>query len=75
MDKRDYDGHQTSVFVDGTRTWYFAGQIHRIDGPARIWTDGYVEWWVYGEFMTFDAWLTCAEISDEDLVMFKLQYG
>jgi len=35
-----------SVDADGTQLWRVNGQLHRIDGPAFIWTDGSQEWWV-----------------------------
>ena len=29
--------------------WCLDGKTHRIDGPARMWGDGYKEWWIHGE--------------------------
>ena len=33
---------------NGHKDWYLNGKLHRIDGPAREFTDGYKEWWVNG---------------------------
>jgi len=37
------DGH--AVNSDGTQEWYRNGQLHREDGPARVWLNGTWEWW------------------------------
>jgi hypothetical protein len=33
---------------NGIEIWYEEGIIHREEGPAIIWPDGYEEWLVYG---------------------------
>ena len=33
---------------DGSRWWYKNGKLHREDGPADIWKDGYKQWWLDG---------------------------
>ena len=33
-------------YPDGYKEWRFNGQLHRTDGPARIWVDGYREWYL-----------------------------
>ena len=37
------------VKSDGPQAWYVDGQLHRVDGPARIWRDGSQEWWMNGQ--------------------------
>ena len=35
---------------DGNKRWYNAdGQLHRLDGPAVEWANGYKEWYLYGK--------------------------
>ena len=34
---------------DGTKCHYLNDQLHREDGPAKIWADGDQEWWVNGQ--------------------------
>ena len=29
-----------------SKFWYKNGKLHREDGPAREWSDGYKEWWL-----------------------------
>jgi hypothetical protein len=36
------------VLEDGTLVWRQNGQLHRTDGPARIWHDGRQEWRLNG---------------------------
>ncbi len=33
---------------DGSRWWYKNGKLHREDGSADIWKDGYKQWWLDG---------------------------
>ena len=28
--------------------WYHHGKLHRVDGPAMVWEDGYIEWYANG---------------------------
>ena len=40
----------------GTKIWNdHDGNIHRLDGPAVIWVDGYKEWWVNGRHHRLDG--------------------
>jgi hypothetical protein len=74
--------------VDGTKIWQKHGLLHRDDGPACEFAsgddgwdhenyerDGNYEWWLNSIYMSFDEWLDEVDISDEDKVMMKLQYG
>ena len=43
------------VMVDKNKTirWFNdKGELHRLDGPAVEWLDGYKAWWVNGKLMT-----------------------
>lgn len=31
------------------------GQLHRLDGPARIWSDGRKSWWINGQRHRLDG--------------------
>jgi hypothetical protein len=48
---------------------------HRVDGPAIIFADGRVEWWLDNVNYSFDKWCKLVDISDETKVMMKLEYG
>jgi hypothetical protein len=62
--------------ADGGRFWCQYGSTHRTDGPAVEFADGYVEFRLRGRYYTFEEWLEAnTEISDEEKVMMKLQYG
>jgi len=41
--------------ADGTQSWTVDGKLHRIDGPAFIWTDGSEEWYQHGELHRTDG--------------------
>ena len=43
------DKHGLETDKCGTRYWYNAGLLHRLDGPAVEFTDGSAEWWLNGE--------------------------
>jgi hypothetical protein len=62
-------------YTDGDRWWYLNGKCHREDGPAIDWGDGTKTWYLYDQRLSFDGWLEEVDISDEDKVMMKLQYG
>jgi hypothetical protein len=38
-----------AIEEDGTKYWYKHGKLHRADGPATEWVDGFKEWWYNGE--------------------------
>ena len=39
---------------NGTIKHYFDGKLHREDGPAIIWDNGFKEWWINGKFIKFE---------------------
>ena len=62
---------------NGNKYWYLNGLQHRTDGPAveRLnWRNN--TWWLNDRVFSFDAWLEAnTELTDEQQVMLKLQYG
>jgi hypothetical protein len=32
------------------KEWNINGERHREDGPARVWSEGFGEWWLNGEY-------------------------
>lgn len=51
-------------------------QMHRTDGPAFIWNDGLLEWWVYGKrIYSYKRYKEASGCSSEDIVLFRLKYG
>ena len=69
------DGHW--IDCDGWEVGVKNGKYHRIDGPAIISTYGDIDWFLNGEwYRTFAEWLRDNdEITDEQRVMLKLEYG
>jgi hypothetical protein len=64
------------IYKSGAKAWWIDGKIHRTDGPAIEFSDGDIEWWLDDDEMTFDEWLKeNTEISGEEKIMLKLQYG
>jgi hypothetical protein len=39
----------------GLTCYYLHGQLHRLNGPARIWEDGGKEWWMHGKLHRLDG--------------------
>ena len=37
------------AYKDGYKEWVLNNQIHREDGPARMWLNGEKEWWLHGK--------------------------
>ena len=62
---------------DGYTVWRLPNcNIHRTDGPAVECEDGTKQWRLDGKYMSFGQWLKAnTEISDDEKVMLKLQYG
>ena len=49
MDNTTYQ-HIEYVLSNGVKCRYNKnGDIHSDDGPAKIWPDGHIEWWVNGK--------------------------
>jgi hypothetical protein len=64
------------IYKSGAKAWWIDGKIHRTDGPAIELPDGDVQWWWGGNYAHFDDWLKKNDtLSEEEKVMFKLQYG
>ena len=66
-----------TIDEDGDAVWRLPNRkIHRTDGPAVEYENGTKQWRLHGKYLLFDQWLEAnTEISDEEKVMLKLQYG
>jgi hypothetical protein len=61
---------------DGTQHWYLNDELHRTDGPAIEYANGAQHWYLNGYSYHFDKWLQRnGKLSEEEKLMFKLQYG
>ncbi len=48
--------YKVTIDEDKTIIWYNEkDQIHRLDGPAVEWANGYKEWWVKGKLHRLDG--------------------
>ena len=47
----------------GTKRWYINGKLHRKDGPAVEYEDGYKAWWINGERVTEQDVLTLKKVA------------
>lgn len=43
---------------NGYRTWTLNGQLHREDGPAVEWADGTRQWWIDGQELTEEEFIS-----------------
>ena len=60
----------------GYTSWWLYDGLHRTDGPAVEDAAGAKRWYLYDIKLTFDTWLDqTTGLTDEEKVMFKLQYG
>jgi hypothetical protein len=68
------------IYPNGDQEWWVDGKRHRSDGPAILWNGkpGYgrvTGWWLYSLPFTFEEWLVSVDLSDEEKLLLKLQYG
>ena len=49
--------YTVTVYANGDRFWYLNGELHREDGPACEFSDGYKEWYFNGEDLTEEEFL------------------
>jgi hypothetical protein len=62
--------------VSGRKEWWIDGRLHRTDGPAIEYAYGAKSWYLNDGRYTFDEWLDKnQELTDEEKVMYKLEYG
>lgn len=55
-------------------TFFEKGIIHRSSGPARVGETG-CDWFWMGTGLELDEWFRVCELSEEDKVLLKMQYG
>jgi hypothetical protein len=61
---------------DNIITWYNSrGQYHRVDGPAVIYPDGRSSWFYHGNPCSFNEYCVKSNITDEEKMLLRLQYG
>ena len=63
------------ISKNGDQYWFQHGKRHRDDGPAIEWLDGDKFWYSNDKRLSFDKWLDKVNLSGEEKVMMKLQYG
>lgn len=61
----------------GQIIWYdLVNQMHRVDAPAVVWSDGSLWWCLHGNSYNFDDWLKRNfYLTDEEKTLLKLEYG
>jgi|TARA_R110000851_G_scaffold115046_1_gene240842 hypothetical protein len=69
------DNDPAVILADSYQAWYQHGLRHRANGPAVEFASGTKLWYLHDIRLSFDKWLNKVDISDEDKVMMKLQYG
>ncbi len=56
--------------------WIKNGKYHRIDGPASIFHNNHMSWWIRGvRRRTNKEFQEAAGISDEDMTIIIMKYG
>ena len=64
------------IDLDGDKWWFLGSDLHRADGPAIEHANGVNSWYLDGRILSFDDWLKQTNgLTDEEKVMYKLQYG
>ena len=63
-------------WANGDKAWCVNNNLHRTAGPAVEYADGHATWHLEGIRLSFEEWLAkTTGVTDEEKVMFKLQYG
>lgn len=56
----------------GTKRWYLAGKLHRVDGPAVERASGGRGWWLAGRrFKSKESWFKSLSAGDKEKVLFS----
>lgn len=50
-----YNRGRSDELGDIVTVWFFDNQVHREDGPARIWSFGRAEWWQHNDLHRVDG--------------------
>jgi hypothetical protein len=65
-------------YANGSKEWYFNGELHREDDPAIVWTDGSKFWYFNGKLHREDGpaieytdgtkeyWVNDKQLTEED---------
>ena len=48
----NYIKYEVRVYKDGRKCWFLNGNLHREDGPAIEWSNGYKAWYLDGKKLT-----------------------
>ena len=59
----------------GTIMYSLNGLLHREDGPAITYADGYQQWYLNDLEYSFDDYCKKLKLSKEDIVFLKLKYN
>ena len=60
----------------GTIRWYDKNNhLHREDGPAIIYKNNHILWFLNGTQYDFKEWLTLTPITDKQKLLLRLQYA
>lgn len=59
---------ECEIALNGTKVWWFNGQIHREDGPAIERLDGTCGWWLYDKELYLDDMIGDVKLNDLELV-------
>ena len=62
------------IWDDGSQFWYRNGEFHRENGPADMYANGDIVWWLNGEYYDFDEWCLKLDKSPKEKAMLMLTY-
>ena len=54
----NYITYEVRIYQNGCKFWLLNGNLHREDGPAVEWPSGYKEWWLNGEELTEEEFIS-----------------
>jgi hypothetical protein len=70
------DGSRSSISRWGTIRWYNKlGYYHKETGPALIYSDGELDWFLNGTKYSFSDWIKRTPTTDEQKLLLRLQYA
>ena len=60
--------HGIITDINDDKYWFINGKLHRTDGPAVVYTNGYKEWWINDKEYSFSEWIKLSSLSHEEKI-------
>jgi len=73
-DKKRKEKPYCIEYNDGTKDWIVNDKLHREEGPAVVYYNKKISWYLNGTFYFFEEWCNELNKTDEEKVFLRLKY-